>query len=136
MDEVKLQLYINGKWTPSEEGETFEVLNPVNGQAMGTAAKGGHTDAQRALEAAYTAFGGWSRTTGDERAQRLKQAAAAVIARQDELAEILSGEHGKPLGDARKEISGTAATLEYYGEEARRISGEIAPRKSTTALRC
>jgi acyl-CoA reductase-like NAD-dependent aldehyde dehydrogenase len=132
MDEVNLHLFINGEWTPPEAGETFEVFNPVNGQAMGTAAKGGRADAQRALEAADAAFLIWSHSTGDERAQRLKQAAAAVIARQDDLAEILTSEHGKPLGDARKEISGTAATLEYYGEEARRISGEIAPRKSTT----
>ncbi len=133
MNQINLQLFINGKWTPSESGETFEVSNPVNGQPMGTAAKGGRTDAQRALEAAELAFGGWSHTTGDERAQRLKQAAEVVAARQDELAEILTREHGKPLGDARKEIKGTVATLEYYGEEARRISGEIAPPKSATA---
>ncbi len=55
-----------------------------------------------------------------------------MAARRDELAEILTREHGKPLGDARKEIGGAAATLEYYGEEARRIAGELAPSKSAT----
>jgi succinate-semialdehyde dehydrogenase/glutarate-semialdehyde dehydrogenase len=132
MNQVNLQLFVNGKWTPSEAGGTFEVFNPVNGRPMGTAAKGGRTDVQRALEAAELAFGGWSHTTGDERAQRLKQAAEAVAARQDELAETLTREHGKPLGDARKEIGGAVATLEYYGEEARRVAGEIAPSKSAT----
>ncbi len=132
MDQIHLQLFINGGWTPSAAGETFEVINPVNGQPMGTAGKGERTDAQRALEAAELAFGDWSHTTGDERAQRLKQAAETVAARQDELAEILTREHGKPLGDARKEIRGAAATLEYYGEEARRVTGEIAPPKSAT----
>jgi len=132
MEGVDLQLFINGEWTPCESGETFEVINPVNGEPVGTAAKGGRVDAQRALEAADQAFVSWSRTNADERAQRLKQAADAILARQDELAEILTREHGKPLADARKEIRGAAATFEYYGEEARRISGEIAPPKSAT----
>ena len=133
MDRVDVQLFIDGEWTPSESAETFEVINPANGDPVGTAAKGGRVDVQRALEAANQAFVSWRPTTGDERAQRLKQAANAILARQDELAEILTREHGKPLADARKEISGTAATFEYYGEEARRISGEIAPPKSATA---
>ncbi len=133
MERVDLQLFINGEWMPSESASTFEVINPVIGEPMGSAAKGGRVDAQRALEAASQAFVGWRRTTGDERAQRLKQAAHAILARQDELAEILTLEHGKPLADARKEITGAAATFEYYSEEARRISGEIAPPKSATA---
>jgi succinate-semialdehyde dehydrogenase/glutarate-semialdehyde dehydrogenase len=132
MERIDLQWYINGEWTPCESGETFEVINPVSGEPMGAAAKGGRVDAQRALEAARQAFEGWRRTTGDERAQGLKRGADAILARQDELAEILTREHGKPLADARKEIKGAAATFEYYGEEARRISGEIAPRKSAT----
>ncbi|HUS69474.1 MAG TPA: NAD-dependent succinate-semialdehyde dehydrogenase [Anaerolineae bacterium] len=133
MDRVDLQLFIDGEWRAGESGETFEVINPANGQPVGTAAKGGCVDAQRALEAASQALVGWRQTTGDERARRLKQAADAILARRDELAVILTSEHGKPLADARKEISGTAATFEYYGEEARRISGDIAPPRSATA---
>jgi succinate-semialdehyde dehydrogenase/glutarate-semialdehyde dehydrogenase len=133
MERIELQLYINGEWRPSESGETFEVINPVNGEPMGAAAKGARVDAQRALEAASQAFVAWRRTTGDERAQRLKQAADGILARQDELAVILTREHGKPLADARKEIGAAVATLEYYSEEARRISGEIAPPKSATS---
>jgi len=132
MEQINVQLFINGEWVPAASGGTFEVINPANGKPMGKAAKGERADAQRALEAAERAFAGWSHTTGDERAQRLKQAAEAVLTRQDELAEILTREQGKPLPDARREIRGAAATLEYYGEEARRISGEIAPRKSAT----
>jgi len=132
MAEVHVQLFVSGEWTPSASGETFEVINPANGSPVGTAASGERADAQRALAAASEAFAGWSRTTGDERAQHLKRAAEAILAHQDELADVLTREHGKPLPDARKEIGGAAATLEYYGEEARRICGEIAPRKSAT----
>lgn len=132
-DQVSLQLFINGAWMPAESGETFVVINPANGKPMGRGASGGRADAQRALAAADQAFVGWSRMPGEVRAQRLKQAAAAITARHEELAQLLTREQGKPLADARKEIKGAADTFEYYGEEARRISGELAPSKSATA---
>ena len=132
MKHYDLQLFINGEWVASQSGDSSDVINPVTAAPMGSVASGGREDVQRALEAAQTAFRSWSQTTGDERARLLKQAAATILARQDELAELLTCEHGKPLGDARKEIKGTADTFEYYGEQARRISGELAPPKSAT----
>ncbi len=133
MEQIQQQLFIDGKWTPADSGETFEVINPVNAQPMGVVAKAGRAEAKRALEAAAKAFQSWGRTTPDERVKALKKAAGAVAARQDELTKILTMEHGKPLGDARKEIKGAIDTLEYYAEEARRIAGEVAPSKSATS---
>lgn len=132
MELINLQLYIDGQWVPSDSGDTFDVINPVNTQPMGKAAKAGRSETRRALEAASRAFRVWGRAAPDERVKALKKAAAAVADRQEELARILTMEHGKPLGDARKEIKGAIDTLEYYAEEARRISGEVAPSKSTT----
>jgi len=132
MQIVNQKLFIDAEWVSADSGETFDVTNPVNGQPMGKAAKAGREETSRALQAASRAFEVWGKSTPDERAKALKKAAAAVAARQEELAEILTREHGKPLGDARKEIAGTVATLEYYAEEARRISGEVAPNKSAT----
>ena len=86
-----------------------------------------------ALEAAHTCFQKWKNTTGDDRAKLLKRAGQQVTERRDELARLLTSEHGKPLADARKEIDGAAATLEYYAEEARRICGEVAPARSATS---
>ena len=122
MELINLQLYIDGKWVPSDSGDTFDVINPVNTQPMGKAAKAGRSETRRALEAASRAFRVWGRAAPDERVKALKKAAAAVADRQEELARILTMEHGKPLGDARKEIKGAIDTLEYYAEEARRIS--------------
>jgi acyl-CoA reductase-like NAD-dependent aldehyde dehydrogenase len=129
---IKTELFINNRYIPSETGRTFQVLNPVNAQPMGEAAKASTADVEQALEAAQTAFKTWSKTSGEERASKLKAAAAAILEHEDELARILTAEHGKPLNDAIKEIRGTASAFEYYGEEARRISGEIAPAKSST----
>jgi len=133
MEHVSLRLFVEGRWEDAADGATFDVINPVDASPMGVAAQGGRQEAVRALEAADRAFKSWSRTTGDERARVLKSAAVAVTTRKEELSAILTREHGKPLGDARKEIQGTADTLEYYAEEARRISGEIAPAKSATS---
>jgi succinate-semialdehyde dehydrogenase/glutarate-semialdehyde dehydrogenase len=132
MELIQQQLFIDGKWLPADSGEVFEVINPVNAKPMGYAAKGGRAETKRALEAAARAFNIWGRSTPDERVKALKKAASAVAARQEELARILTMEHGKPLADARKEIKGAIDTFEYYAEEARRISGEVAPNKSAT----
>ena len=132
MEIVNQQLYINGEWVSAESGETFDVINPVNGQPMGKAAKASRKEARNALEAAAKAFKVWGKSTPDERLKALKRAAKAVADRQEELSTTLTREHGKPLGDARKEIKGTIDTLEYYAEEARRISGEVAPNKSAS----
>lgn len=133
MSNVNLSLFINGKWVPADSGETFEVINPVNAKPMGTAARAGTAETRRALEAAQQAFQTWGRATPDERSKALKKAARAIAEKEEELARILTEEHGKPLGDARKEIRSAIDTFEYYGEEARRVSGEVAPSKSASA---
>lgn len=132
MDLVQQNLFIDGKWVPANSGEYFDVINPVNAKPMGKVAKAGRQEAKKALEAAEKAFQTWKTSTPDERAKALKKAAGALTARQEELSKILCMEHGKPLGDARKEIKGAIDTIEYYAEEARRITGEVAPSKSAS----
>ena len=133
MDTIELKLFIDCQWQTSDSKESFEVINPVNGKPIGYAAKAGRAEAQRALESAQRAFRIWGQASPDERAKALKLAAAAIATRQEELAKILTLEHGKPLVNARKEIKAAIDTFEYYGEQARNISGEIAPRKSATS---
>jgi succinate-semialdehyde dehydrogenase / glutarate-semialdehyde dehydrogenase len=130
--DTELKHYIGGVWTSSETGETFEVNNPVNRKPVGLAAVGSRRDAQEALKAAQGAFEKWSRVPGSGRAERLEDAAQAVLGRKEELARILTSEHGKPLADARREVEGAAATLRFYAGEALRITGEIAPPRSAT----
>jgi acyl-CoA reductase-like NAD-dependent aldehyde dehydrogenase len=127
---VELPLLIDNEWRPARSGETFSVDNPATGEIVGHAAKAGKQEAVAALEAASRAFPAWSATLGDERAAILKKAGELVLERQEELATLLTLEQGKPLRDARGEVGASAKTLIYYGEEARRIRGEIAPSKS------
>jgi succinate-semialdehyde dehydrogenase/glutarate-semialdehyde dehydrogenase len=97
---------------------------------VGRAALGDRTDAIAALEAANRAFPAWSKTTGDERSLLLKKAGQIIYEKKEYLARIITMEQGKPLRDAIREVEASAETLIYYGEEARRLGGEIAPSKS------
>lgn len=130
---VTVDLFIDGEWRPPVGGKRLDVINPVDARVMGSAALGDATDATQAVEAADKAFRTWSRTAGDERARVLRAASAAVAARSEELASILTREHGKPLGDARKEIKAAIDTFDFYAEEARRVGGEVAPSRSRTS---
>lgn len=129
-DDVRVGLFIDGAWSAAHDGTEFDVANPVTGRRTGVAARGGPGDADRAMQAAASAFSGWSRTTGAERAAVLEAAAEAVARRRGELADILTREHGKPRTDAAKEITAAIDTFRYYAGEAVRISGEVSPSRS------
>lgn len=133
MEENHFDLFINGIWTPSEMKEKFDVINPSTLEVIGTASKGTRGDAKNALESAQTAFSKWSTTYAESRGAILKKAAELILSKQEEIALILSLEHGKPLNEAQGEVKGASNCLLFYAEEAKRISGEVAPNKSATS---
>lgn len=133
MEPIHVRLFINNQWIEGEENHNLAIENPSTLEQVGTIAQGTRADAQRALLAANAAFESWSKTTGDQRSALLKKGIAAVLARQEELAQLLTAEHGKPLNEAQGEVKGSTNYLSYYAEEARRIGGEIAPSKSATS---
>ena len=90
-------LFIDGKWETASSGRTFDSCNPANGEKLGEAADADRSDAERAVRAAQEAFGGWSRTTVYERSALLYEAWRIMMARRDELAELMTAEQGKPL---------------------------------------
>lgn len=133
MELYNLKLFIDGKWVESENRETFPVLNPATLETVGSAAKGTRADTRFALEAAQRAFTTWSQTPAEQRAALMRKAGEAVLDCQEELARLLTAEHGKPLSDALGEVKGSANYLFYYAEEAKRINGEVAPSKSASS---
>src|SRR3546814_7087762 len=91
----------------------------------------GAQDAKAAIVAAEAAFMAWARRSAGERATILRRWHDLVLARQDDLALLLTLEQGKPLGEARAEISYAASFIAWFSEEARRIYGDVLDRKST-----
>lgn len=129
--------FIDGEWT--ESSQWAESLDPANGEFIGKFSDGGKADAEAAVDAAVRAFENpqWSQNPR-LRQQILLDWAAKLIAREEELACLLTRENGKPLAQSRGEIAGAISEIFYYAGLARHNPGhvhEVAPGEFSTMLR-
>lgn len=118
---------IGGKWVQADSGATIDVVNPANGQKLGTVPKGGRAETRRAVEAAQAAFESFRRTTALERSKLLRKLHDAIMDNQQALAELLTMEQGKSLAEAKGEVGSSAAYVLWFAEEARRTYGDVVP---------
>ena len=121
---LKTQAYIDGQWTASDSGDTFDVLDPATGNVIAKVAKCGTAETRRAIEAAETAQVSWRATPVKERAALLRRWFDLMMEAQEDLAQILTAEQGKPLAEARAEIAYGANYVEWFAEEGKRICGD------------
>jgi succinate-semialdehyde dehydrogenase/glutarate-semialdehyde dehydrogenase len=119
--------FINGAWVEAEGGRVLDVADPASGKSIGSIAWSGATETVRGVDAAQSAFQQWSLTTASERAGLLQKMASIVRENLDQLAAMLTLEQGKPLAEARAEMTLGADYIQWFAEEARRINGEIIP---------
>lgn len=120
-------MFINGRWREANSGRTYDVTNPATGEVIDQVPDGDATDAQDAVESADKAFGPWSTTTADERADLLMTAWRLMNERADELSVLMTKEQGKPLKASRFEIGYASDFLRWFAEEARRVEGAWLP---------
>ncbi|MFD2130060.1 NAD-dependent succinate-semialdehyde dehydrogenase [Pseudogracilibacillus auburnensis] len=123
---MKNLLYINGQWI-GEELEKVPVHNPATGELVSEVPKGGKKEALQAVDAAEQAFEEWSNLTAYDRANILKTYYNLLIEHEQELAELMTKEMGKPLTEAKGEVHYAANYIEWYAEQAKRIYGETIP---------
>jgi acyl-CoA reductase-like NAD-dependent aldehyde dehydrogenase len=126
----ELKQYIDGKWVDAIEGERLDVYNPATGEVQLTVPKSGEKDAEAAVEVARRKFddGQWSfRTTPRERGRILLKAAEIVYRDLELLAKTETLDSGKPLSEAREDITEVAFMFEYYGGWATKVHGETIP---------
>jgi succinate-semialdehyde dehydrogenase/glutarate-semialdehyde dehydrogenase len=121
----RTQCYIDGEWVGN--GKTFPVINPANGTQLGTVPRLGAEETRRAIEAAERAWPAWRAKTAKERAAILRKWYELMMANQEDLAQILTAEQGKPLTEARGEIAYGASFIEWFAEEGKRAYGDIIP---------
>ena len=124
---LKEQNFIGGAWTEAVSGATQAVQDPATATTIGHIAWSGATETRQAIEAAQAAFGAWSMTTAAERATFLLKMAEIIRQNAEALASMLTLEQGKPLAEARGEITLGASYVQWFAEEARRLNGEIVP---------
>lgn len=124
---LRTQSYINGHFVNAESGNVFPVTNPATGEVLCEVSDAGIKETEQALYAAQQAQQAWAAKTGKERGQILRRWFDLVMANQEELAQLLSLEQGKPLAESRGEIAYGASFLEWFAEEAKRAYGDVIP---------
>lgn len=124
---LQTQAYIGGVWVDADDGATFPVSNPANGELLVRVAKMGATETRRAIEAASLAMEGWKAQPAKHRAGVLRKWFDLMLENQEDLATIMTAEQGKILAESRGEVAYGASFIEWFGEEAKRIEGDVIP---------
>ncbi len=129
---MQTQLFIAGQWRDGSDGTSIAVTDPATGEHFADVASATPVDATAACEAAHHAQVAWAQTAPRERAEVLRRAWELMMEHQDELAELIVREQGKPLADATGEVAYAAEFFRWNSEEAARIRGTLATAPSGT----
>jgi succinate-semialdehyde dehydrogenase/glutarate-semialdehyde dehydrogenase len=127
---IRTQAYIGGDWVDSDSGKTYEVKNPANGKVIAEMAECGTAETRRAIEAAGHAMDAWRGKSAKQRAAIMRKWFNLMMENQEDLAQIMTAEQGKPLAESRAEIAYGAGYVEWFAEEGKRIYGDTIPAPS------
>jgi succinate-semialdehyde dehydrogenase/glutarate-semialdehyde dehydrogenase len=119
--------FVDGEWVGADNGSRFRVDDPATGAEIASVPRMGGAETRRAIEAADRAFLGWRSMTAKQRARILRDWADLMRAHVEDLSLILTVEQGKPLAESRGEIEYAASFLEWFGEEGKRVYGDVIP---------
>jgi succinate-semialdehyde dehydrogenase/glutarate-semialdehyde dehydrogenase len=117
---------IDGRWIDQAES-WIEVDDPATGARIGRVPRFGRKETEEAIAAAARAMPDWAKKTARERSLVLRRWYELIMEYQEPLARILTREQGKPLAEARGEIAYAAGFIEWFGEEAKRVYGDVIP---------
>ena len=119
--------YIDGAWIDADGGATIKVNNPATNEILGTVPRMGTDETRRAIEAAERALPAWRAKTAKERAKVMRKWADLMLENQEDLAQLMTAEQGKPLAESKGEIVYAASFIEWFAEECKRIYGDTIP---------
>jgi aldehyde dehydrogenase (NAD+) len=120
--------YIDGRWVPASEGETFLDTNPARpDEVIGEFQRSGPTDVDAAVTAAVRAQDEWRRTPAPLRGEIVARATRMLVERKPELTETITRETGKALVDSGYDVQGAITSGEYMSGEGRRMFGDTVP---------
>ncbi|WP_199053476.1 NAD-dependent succinate-semialdehyde dehydrogenase [Aquitalea sp. ASV15] len=122
---LREQAYINGQWLSG--AQQFAVHNPASGALLAQVADLGAAETRAAIAAAHAALPAWQKLTAKQRAAMLQRWHALILQHQQELADLISQEQGKPPAESLGEIAYGASYIEWFAEEGKRVYGEVIP---------
>jgi succinate-semialdehyde dehydrogenase/glutarate-semialdehyde dehydrogenase len=118
-------VYLNGELTVTQKAH--EVTNPAKGEVVAKMSTVDRATVAQAIQDAHIAFQTWRNSPGKKRGEFLRQIAAEVQRRRDEIARVITLENGKPLAQSEGEVAMTVDHLTWFAEEARRGYGRMVP---------
>jgi succinate-semialdehyde dehydrogenase/glutarate-semialdehyde dehydrogenase len=119
--------FIDGGWTAADNGATLEVKNPATARKLGSIPNMGTAETRSAIAAASAALPAWKARTAKDRALIMRRWFDLMMQHQEDLATLMTAEQGKPLAESKTEIAYAASFIEWFGEEAKRLYGDIIP---------
>jgi len=125
--EKRQNLLVGGERIEPTSGEYTETVDPATGEAFAEVAVADESDVDAAVETARGAFPEWRDTDPAERGQVLYRVAERIREDIDDLAALESRDQGKPLSQARSDLSSAARYFEYYAGSADKLEGTTVP---------
>ena len=122
---LKTDAFVNGAFVSAPQNKRFAVKNPSTGYIVAEVADFGADGITAAIDAAEAARKGWAATTAKERAAILRRWNDLCLEHADDLATLLTAEMGKPLAEAKGEILYGTSFIDWFAEEAKRVSGDV-----------
>ncbi|MCU7996595.1 NADP-dependent succinate-semialdehyde dehydrogenase [Shewanella glacialipiscicola] len=124
---LRQQSFINGQWCDAVSGDTLTVVNPATNAVIGHVPNMGQVETEMAIKAAEAALPAWRALTAKERGAKLRRWFELLNENSDDLALLMTTEQGKPLAEAKGEVTYAASFIEWFAEEAKRIYGDTIP---------
>jgi len=122
---LKHAALIGGQWVKAKSGAEFSVINPATGKEIAKVPNLSAEHVKEAIHASEKSFLEWRNITGKERAAILRKWFNLITENTEDLALIMTHEQGKPLAEARAEIHYGSSFIEWFAEEAKRVTGAI-----------
>jgi acyl-CoA reductase-like NAD-dependent aldehyde dehydrogenase len=120
--------YIAGAWVDPSTGKHFDNTNPADTtDLIGRFPLSAAADVARAVESATLGFEKWKRTPAPARGDVLRRVGEILVARKEELADLMTREMGKPLAETRGDVQEGIDTAFYAATEGRRLFGHTVP---------
>jgi len=121
--------YVAGAWSERASG-VLAVTNPATGEVVAEVSIVDRAATEDAISHAHEAMMAWRDVPAKQRAQVLRRWFDLMMAHQEDLAVIMTTEQGKTLAESRGEVAYGAAFMEWFGEQAKRIDGDVIPSPS------
>jgi succinate-semialdehyde dehydrogenase / glutarate-semialdehyde dehydrogenase len=128
------QLFIDGEWIAATGEGSVPVVNPADGRTLAELPLAGVGELRAAVAAARHGFATWSALLPLERQRIIARATQLIRERCEHIANILTLEQGKPLAEARREVSLSADIIDFLAEEARRLPIRGVPPRLTNII--